>query len=129
MQTRRGGKTHLVALAVVLQAAGSFAVAAFAVPAVRLALFAFANFRFEGFWVPVETRLRKTQFHLHSSTWQEETRSNNTGHKPRPYLYSFEAFGFMFQVVEAVIAVTVIAELSICKAVTVSGEGKQRTAQ
>lgn len=32
----------------------------------------------------------------------------------------------MFQVIEAVIAVTVIAELSICKTVTVAIEGKQK---
>lgn len=37
-----------------------------------------------------------------------------------PHLYSFETFSFMFQVIEAVIAVTVIAELSICKTVTVA---------
>lgn len=80
----------LVALAVVLQAAWSFAVAAFAVSTVRLALFAFTNFRFEGLWISVQTRL-----------------------------YGFETFRLVFQVIEAVIAVTVIAELSICKAVTV----------
>lgn len=51
------GRTHLVALAVVLQAARSFAVAAFAVSAVRLALFTFTDFRFEGLRVPVQTRL------------------------------------------------------------------------
>lgn len=55
-------KTHLVALAVVLQAAWPFAVAAFAVSAVRFALFAFANFRFEGLWVPVQTSLWKTHY-------------------------------------------------------------------
>lgn len=50
-------KTHLVALAVVLQAARSLAVAAFAVPAVRLALFAFTDFRFKGLRISVQTRL------------------------------------------------------------------------
>ncbi len=55
--TMQGGKTHLIALAVVLQAAWSFAVAAFAVSAVWLALFAFTNLRFKGLWVPIETRL------------------------------------------------------------------------
>lgn len=50
-------KTHLVALAVVLQAARPFAVAAFAVSAVWLALFAFTDFRFEGLGVPVQTCL------------------------------------------------------------------------
>lgn len=48
---------NLIALAVVLQAARPLAVAAFAVPAVRLALFAFANFRFEGLWVSVQAGL------------------------------------------------------------------------
>lgn len=71
------GKTHLVALAVVLQAARPFAVAAFAVSTVRLSLFAFTNFRFEGLWVPVQTRLRKTHFHPDSSILQEKTQSNN----------------------------------------------------
>lgn len=63
-------KTHLVALAVVLQAARPFAVAAFAVSPVRFALFAFSNFRFEGLWVPVQTSLWKTHY-LDSSVEQE----------------------------------------------------------
>ena len=54
--------THLVALAVVLQAAWALAVAAFAVPTVWLSLFAFTNFRFEGLWIPVQTRLWKEIF-------------------------------------------------------------------
>lgn len=82
--------THLVALAVVFQATRPLAVAAFAVPPVRLALFAFADFGLESLWVPVKTRL-----------------------------YSFETFRFVLQVVEAVVAVAVVAELAVCKAVTV----------
>lgn len=54
---RREGRTNLVALAVVLQAARPLAVAPFAVPAVRLALLAFADLRFEGLRVSVQTRL------------------------------------------------------------------------
>lgn len=45
---------------------------------------------------------------------------NETTIKHQPHLYSFETFRFMFQVIEAVVAVTVVAELAVCKAVTVS---------
>lgn len=45
---------------------------------------------------------------------------NETTSKHQPHLYSFETFRFMFQVIEAVVAVTVVAELAVCKAVTVS---------
>lgn len=56
------GRTDLVALAVVLQAAWSLAVAAFAVPAVWLALFPFADLRLEGLRVPVQAGLRRNRF-------------------------------------------------------------------
>ena len=39
-----------------------------------------------------------------------------------PNLYGFESFRFMLQVIEAVIAVAVIAELPVCKAVAISEE-------
>lgn len=88
--------TNLVALAVVFQTTRAFAVAAFAVPPIRLALFAFADFWLESLWVPVKTRL-----------------------------YGFETFRFVLQVVEAVVAIAVIAELAVCKAVTVP-EGQEQ---
>lgn len=40
----------------------------------------------------------------------------------QPHLYSLETFCFVFQVIEAVITVAVVAELSVCKAVAVSVE-------
>lgn len=43
----------------------------------------------------------------------------------QPHLYSFETFRFVLQVIEAVIAVAVVAELSVCKAVAVSVEKAQ----
>lgn len=52
-------ETHLIALAVVFQTTGPFAVAAFAVSPVWLALFAFTDFWFEGLWVSVEACLQK----------------------------------------------------------------------
>ena len=54
----------------------------------------------------------------------EKLQSNNQFAELGPYLYSFKTFRFMLQVVEAVVAVTVIAELSVCKAVAVSGGRK-----
>lgn len=67
---KNGGKhvseresTHFVALAVVLQAAGPLAVAAFAVAAVGLALLPFTDFGFEGLWISVQTRLWRHRFH------------------------------------------------------------------
>lgn len=76
---------HLVALAVVLQAARSFAVAAFAVPAVWLALFAFTDFRFEGLWVPVQTRLRENTVSPSLIRLREkEIQSNNTNTSSLP---------------------------------------------
>lgn len=88
--------THLVALAVVFQAARPLAVAAFAVPPVRLALFAFADFWLESLGVPVETRLD-----------------------------GFETLRFVLQVVEAVVAVAAVAELAVCEAVAVP-EGQRQ---
>lgn len=89
--------THLVALAVVFQATRPLAVAAFAVPPVRLALLALADFWLESLWVPVETRLD-----------------------------GFETFRFVLQVVEAVVAVAVVAELAVGKAVAVPEGQKQK---
>lgn len=56
---------------------------------------------------------------------RERERFSPTTQTPPAYLYSFETFSFMLQVIEAVIAVTIIAELSVCKTVTVSGDEKQ----
>ena len=50
-------EAHLVTLAVVLQTSRAFTVAAFAVSAVRLALFTFTDLRLECLRVTVQTRL------------------------------------------------------------------------
>lgn len=68
--------THLIALAVILQAAWTFAVAAFAVPAVRLSFFAFTNFRFERFWISVQTCLLK-----HIFTFNHLSKCDHRTHK------------------------------------------------
>lgn len=39
---------------------------------------------------------------------------------PQPHLYSLVTFRFVLQVIEAVVAVAVVAELPVCKAVAVS---------
>lgn len=119
--------TNLVALAVVLQAAWTFAVAAFAVPTVWFSFFAFTNFRFEGFWVSVQTSLQK-HFGLNyrsdknKSVWFQIPQTEAPTH-----LDGFETFCFMYQIIEAVVTVTVITELSVCKAVTVSERGTSTT--
>lgn len=118
-------ENHLVALAVVLQAARSLAVAAFAVPPVRLPLFAFTDFRFEGLWIPVQTRLGRNVYTFTGPCDTKQPSNNQTPPTgPALYLYGFEALGFVLQVVEAVVAVAVIAELPVCKAVAVSGGRK-----
>lgn len=89
-------RTHLVALAVVLQATRPLAVAAFAVPPVRLALLAFADFGLESLGVAVQARLD-----------------------------GFETLRLVLQVVEAVVAVAAVAELAVCEAVAVP-EGQKR---
>lgn len=66
--------SHLVALAVILQAAWAFAVAAFAVPTVWLSLFTFSDFGFEGLWVSIQTRL-KSQKHFHVDLRLKESSS------------------------------------------------------
>lgn len=89
-------RTHLVALAVVLQATRPLAVAAFAVPPVRLALLAFADFGLESLGVAVQARLD-----------------------------GFETLRLVLQVVEAVVAVAAVAELAVCEAVAVPEGQKQ----
>lgn len=89
-------RTHLVALAVVLQATRPLAVAALAVPPVRLALLAFADFGLESLGVAVQARLD-----------------------------GFETLRLVLQVVEAVVAVAAVAELAVCEAVAVPEGQKQ----
>lgn len=93
-------------------------------PAVRLSFFAFTNFRFEGFWVSVQTCLLKHIFTLNDLSDNAGSQKPQT--EPPTHLDGLETFSFMFQIVEAVVAVAVVAELPVSEAVAVS-EGQSDT--
>lgn len=71
-------------------------------------------------WRPLDSDLGRSAIKQGFHTCPSDRKRLQHQGLRQPHLYRFETFRFVFQVIEAVIAVAVVAELSVCKAVTVS---------